>query len=61
MGELAVLDAQVLQLVEMLEAPVVEPRPVAHQLGAVYGEGHGALGGNHGEVCLVKLRVDRPG
>ena len=57
-GKLAVRDLEVLEAGEVGEAAVIQPRHVAHQLGAGDGEGHGARGGYHREVGLVILRVD---
>ena len=59
-GELAVLDAQIFQLAQVMKTSVVQPRPVSHQLGALDGERHGPQRGNHGEIGLVKLGVYRP-
>ena len=53
-GQLAVRDA------EVAEAALGQPGLVAHQLGALDGERHGAAGGDHAEVGLVVVRVDRP-
>ena len=44
----------------MLEAALGQPGLVAHQLGALDGERHGAAGEDHAEVRLVVVRVDRP-
>ena len=44
----------------MVEAARGQLGLVAHQLGALDGERHGAAGGDHAEVGLVVVRVDRP-
>ena len=45
---------------EVAETALGQPGLVAHQLGALDGERHGAAGGDHAEVRLVVVRVDRP-
>ena len=59
-GQLAVRDAEVAEAGEVLEAALGQPGLVAHQLGALDGERHGAAGGDHAEVRLIVVRVDRP-
>ena len=59
-GQLAVRDAEVAEAGEVLEAALGQPGLVAHQLGALDGKRHGAAGGDHAEVGLVVVRVDRP-
>ena len=59
-GQLAVRDAEVAEAGEVVEAARGQPGLVAHQLGALDGERHGAAGGDHAEVGLVVVRVDRP-
>ena len=56
-GQLAVRDAEVAEAGEVLEAALGQPGLVAHQLGALDGERHGAAGGDHAEVSLVVVRV----
>ena len=58
--ELTLLDAQVLQLAEVLETSVVKSRPVSNQLRALDGQRDCAQGGNDGEIGLVKLGIYRP-
>ena len=53
-------DAKVAEAGEVLEAALGQPGLVAHQLGALDGERQGAAGGDHTEVDLVIVRVDRP-
>ena len=59
-GQLAVRDAEVAEAGEVLEAALGQPGLVAHQLGALDGERHGAAGGDHAEVGLAVVSVDRP-
>ena len=53
-GQLAVRDA------EVAEAARGQPGLVAHQLGALDGERHGAAAGDHAEVGLAVVRVYSP-
>ena len=59
-GQLAVRDAEVAEAGEVLEAALGQPGLVAHQLGALDGERHGAAAGDHAEVGLAVVGVDRP-
>ena len=52
-GQLAVRDAEVAEAGEVLEAALGQPGLVAHQLGTLDGERHGAAGGDHAEVGLA--------
>ena len=55
--QIAVRDAEVTEAGEVVEAARGQPGLVAHQLGALDGERHGAAGGDHAEVSLVVVRV----
>ena len=57
-GQLALRDAEVAEAGEVLEAALGQPGLVAHQLGDLDGERHGAAGGDHAD--LVVVRVDCP-
>ena len=57
-GQFTVGDGEVLELAQVTQGEVVQPRDVIHELRAPDGQRHGALPGDHAEVGLVVLRVN---
>ena len=51
-------DGEVLELAQVTEGVVVQPRHVIHEVGARDGQRHGALAWDHTEVGLVILGVN---
>ena len=57
-GQFTVLYGEVLELAQVTQGEVVQPRHVIHELRAPDGQRHGPLPGDHAEVGLVVLRVN---